>query len=111
MKTAKITKKKNVKTVKPVFTVDIRNVETVDSTHAAYGLAKQSAGLPITNTELTCIITIVANSVAKAVANITASYKYANLLCDILNKKGQKAQKKNIFKRIWDKLTGKKNSK
>ena len=48
--------KKNTKKVNvPSYTVDLDEIETLEDIPVAWGLAKQRAGLPITDEELTAI--------------------------------------------------------
>lgn len=114
--TKKVTKK-TVKEFKPAFVVDLTNAESMTDVYVAFGLAKQEAGLPISDTEFDAIIDKTveisvreltkmskeAFSKATHIVNITGDEK---LVFDADG--GFKVKKPNVFKRFWNWLTRKK---
>lgn len=48
--------KKTTKKVKPVYTVDLRDIETLSDIDLVFGVAKHDAHLPLTDNELKAII-------------------------------------------------------
>lgn len=86
------TKKSTKKTFKPTYTVDITNCEDPFDVLVQFGLAKQNAGLPITDDELNAIIDDNAILV---------------VIHDIITKREDK--KLPWYKRLWKKMFGKKD--
>lgn len=108
------------KTVKPVFKVDLTDCNTVEDIYAAFGSAKQKAGVPVMKIELRSIIH---NAVEEALNNARIDIAEGNDKKDTINvgewkafdinddekmiikqKNGKvylKKVKKNIFKRFW----------
>ena len=85
------TKKSTKKTFEPAYTVDITNCEDPFDILVQFGLAKQKAGFPITDDELSAIIDD--NSTLVVVREITME-------CE--------CKKLPWYKRLWNKLFGKK---
>lgn len=81
--------KKN--TFKPAYTVDITNCRTVDDMLCEFGLAKQHAGIPITDRELSAIVD--KNSVA---------------IIAVVHDTCERVERKPWYKRFWNWLFGKK---
>lgn len=114
-KTVKKTSKV-VKEFKPKFVVDLTKVKEPSDICIAFAMAKQGAGLPISDTEMRAVIdkTVelsmdcmlacsrsVFNEVAKTV-EINGDEKL------VFDSKGQfKVKKPNIFKRFWNWITRK----
>ena len=111
--TKKVTKK-TVKEFKPAFVVDLTDAKSMTDVYVAFGLAKQSAGLPISDVEFDAITDkIVEISVhelaemskeafdkATRIVNITGDEK---LVFDA--KGGFTVKKPNVFKRFWNWVT------
>jgi len=114
-KTVKKTSKV-VKEFKPKFVVDLTKIKEPSDIYVAFAMAKQSAGLPISDTEMKAVIdkTVelsmncmfacsrsIFNEMAKTV-EINGDEKL------VFDSKGQfKVKKPNIFKRFWNWITGK----
>lgn len=105
--------KKTKKAVKPQFIVDLTNVENPTELYAAFGLAKQSANLPITNAELDAIIGVTTNIAMKLMADSIVENSRAieitgdeKLVFDVNGK--YTVKKPNIFRRFWNWITRKK---
>lgn len=84
------TKKSTKKTFKPAYTVDITNCKDTFDVLVQFGLAKQKAGLPITDDELDAIIE-------------------DNLTIIFMREIYEEQKKLPWYKRLWKKLFGKKN--
>jgi hypothetical protein len=86
------TKKSTKKTFKPTYTVDITNCEDPFDVLVQFGLAKQNAGLPITDDELNAIIDD--NAILVVIHDITIK---------------REDKKLPWYKRLWKKMFGKKD--
>lgn len=105
--------KKTKKAVKPQFIVNLTDVENPIGLYAAFGLAKQSANLPITNAELDAIIAVTTNIAMKLMADsIVENSKSIEITGDeklVFDVNGKYTIKKpNIFRRFWNWITRKK---
>lgn len=87
--------KKSIKENKPAFIVDATKIKSLSDIDVAFGLAKQDAGLPISNEELAAICKDVCDHFATMITIVDCS----NCEC----------KKKPWYKRFWNWLTGKKN--
>lgn len=100
---------------KPVYVVDFTNVEDASDMLAAFALAKQGAGLAITDEEFDAVITQITDFTVEqmfkgynCVALIDGQYMRFNIKG--LSKEDQctapikKNEKKNFFTRAWNKL-------
>lgn len=108
--TKKVTKK-TVKEFKPAYVVDLTDAESTTDVYVAFGLAKQGAGLPISDTELDAIID---KTVEISVRELTKMSKEAfDKATHIVNiegddklvfdsKGGFTVKKPNVFKRFWN---------
>lgn len=110
MKTVKTVKKASKKFV-PVYTVDISNDTDSNDVYTSFALAKQRAGVPINDIEFENLIGYIADYAAvKAIKMTTDTMAMAFAIAKAVTEKANEApkKKKNIFKRIWDKIRGKK---
>lgn len=85
------TKKTTKKTVKPAYTVDLRDIEYLSDIDFVFGMAKQKAHQPLTDSELNAIVDELGTK-------ITVVY------CDCTRQK-----KLPWYKRFWRWITRKKN--
>lgn len=110
----KKTVKKTEKVKKPAFIVDLTNVETPNDIYVQFGLAKQRAGLAMTDDELIAIYTrAIEFGVDTAIAGLMTvphkEYVVENGAKLILDEFGNaKIKKPNMFKRFWRWITRKK---
>ena len=110
----KKTVNKTKKEKKPAFIVDLTNVETPNDIFVQFGLAKQRAGLSMTDAELTAIYErAIEFGIDTAIAGLMTiphkEYVVENGNKLILDEFGNaKIKKPNIFKRIWRWITRKK---
>lgn len=81
------------KTTKPVYKVDITNVDTLSEMKAAFALAKHNAKLPLSNDELISIITYVIDEIPKT------------YICSV----SYEVTRKPWYKRFWNWITCKKD--
>lgn len=108
----KKTVKKTAKKVEPKFIVDLTDVESPKDVYVKFALAKQHAGLPLTNVEFGAVI--------DKVTDIATEILYCKLMLAahpievvgddqlVFNSKGQfEVKKPNIFKRFWNWITRK----
>lgn len=105
--------KKTKKAVKPQFIVDLTNIENPTELYAAFGLAKQSANLPITDAELDAILGVTTILAMKLMADSMIQNSKAieitgdeKLVFDVNGK--YTIKKPNIFRRFWNWITRKK---
>lgn len=109
--------KKITKTIRKTkdfqFIVDLTNVNDPTTMIAAFGFAKQEAGLPMLDNELDAIIVKACELSCNAfISAIDANAKDIEIKKDekiVFDAKGQfKIKKSNIFKRFWNWITRKK---
>lgn len=104
--------KKTKKSTKPTCIVDLTNVETLTDVFAAFGIAKQKAGIPITEDELGAIIDktidLTEQAISEKIALNTKKVKIEKDEKIIFDANGNYTIKKpNIFKRFWNWITKK----
>lgn len=95
--------KKTTKKTNPAFEVDLTLCTTPTEIYAAFGMAKQRAGLPMKNFEFQAIVSQLLDIKA------TAAEAFDNI-CNALNSIECKCEQKkpNVFKRFWNWITRKK---
>jgi hypothetical protein len=87
--------KKTVKNTKPSYTVDLTKVKTLEDIDVAFGLAKQKAGLAISDEELSAIVFDAIKAFGPRITIVDCTCPKA-------------AKKPNIFKRFWNWMLGRK---
>lgn len=112
MKKETKTKKTTKKTISPKFIVDLTKAESATDVYAQFGLAKQEAGLPLSNEEFNAIILIVAGvaveSLGEVIDNVAKSIEIKRGEKLVFDAKGHFTIKKpNIFRRFWNWITRK----
>ena len=85
-----MTKKNTKKSTKPAFIVNMDNITSLEDVAVEFALAKQDAGLPISDSDLSAIIHFVVDHCAP---------KFIFIDCD---KCSTKCQKKPWYKRFWN---------
>jgi hypothetical protein len=114
--TKKVTKK-TVKEFKPAFVADLTDAESMTDVYVAFGLAKQDAGLPISDVELDAIIDkTIEISVRELTKMSKEAFDKATHIVSITGDEklvfdadgGFKVKKPNVFKRFWNWITRKK---
>ena len=113
MKKETKTKKTTKKTVSPKFIVDLTKAETATDVYAQFALAKQEAGLPISNEELNAIMLIAGvmavDALGEVISKASKEIKIENGEKLVFDSKGHFIIKKpNIFRRFWNWITRKK---
>lgn len=109
--TKKVTKTSKKK-VEPKFIVDLTEIKDPKDVYVRFALAKQGAGLPITDQEFKAVINKVIDITEKVLAE-----EFALTATRIELQPGEKVvfgdngkvkiKKPNIFKRFWNWITGK----
>lgn len=95
--------KKTTKKTSQTFEVNLVWCTTPSDIYAAFGLAKQQAGLPMTNTEFSTIV-------FKIIDAKTLMKELICSVCELFQPIEFKYEQKkpNIFKRFWNWITRKK---
>ena len=95
--------KKTTKKINPAFEVDLTWCTTPIEIYAAFGMAKQRAGLPMKNFEFQAIV-------SELMDVKTMTYTIIDNLCEAINSAEFKEEQKkpNVFKRFWNWITRKK---
>ena len=112
MKKETKTKKTTKKTVSPKFIVDLTKAESATDVYAQFALAKQEAGLPLSNEEFNAIMLIAGivavEDLGEAINNVSKSIEIKNGEKLVFDAKGHFTVKKpNIFRRFWNWITRK----
>lgn len=95
--------KKTTKKTNPAFEVDLTWCTTPTEIYAAFGMAKQRAGLPMKNFEFQAIVSQLLDIKA------TAAEAFDNICRALISIECKCEQKKpNVFKRFWNWITRKK---
>lgn len=114
MKTIKKTKiespkkKKPVKKFNPAFVVDLTGDLSMTEIYAKFGLAKQRAGLAISDTEFEAIVSLLAQCAADFFVKHIFELPCTNIRIDgdeklEFDSNGKfRVKKPNIFKRFWN---------
>lgn len=93
----KTTKKTNKKNVKPAYVVDMTNCNTAFDLRVKFAEAKQSAGLPINDSDLEALLE---NEVLKFAGYIND--KCAICACNSIIVVGDTPKRKPWYKRFWN---------
>ena len=97
---------KVTKTIKPLYTVDLTDVETIDEVGYAFAMAKFNAKQPLNEKDLEVIVWNAKVDAAIEMASLAATILSTMVLPSCVNCTCQK--KPNVFKRIWNWITRKK---
>lgn len=89
-------KKTTKKTKKPDYIVYMDNMTSLDDIDVEFGMAKQEAGLPMTDGEFAAICHYIAD-------NAAPKFTFVNCICE-----KKKTKKVGVFKRFWRWITRKK---
>lgn len=97
--------KKVVKTVKPLYTVDLTGAETIDDVNLAFAVAKIKANQPLNYSDIEAIRWDAQLEAAEAMASICAVMfpTICSYTCEYC-----KPKKVGFFKRMWNWITRKK---
>jgi hypothetical protein len=105
-KDTKKTVKKTKKEFKPAFIADLTEAKSARDAYVAFGLAKQGAGLPMTDAEFDAIINTTVEVCANAcVDSLCACSKEIKVNADdkvVISKNGVEVKKPNVFRRFWN---------
>lgn len=104
-------KKTTKKTIKPAFIADITWCENTIDVAFAFGIAKQHANLPLSEDNLNAICAAVIDQFTDALHEAEVITKCGNTIVPMFQPVyiTEKPKKKNIFKRFWNWIIGKKN--
>ena len=114
-KTEKISKKATVvpkKDLKPKFTVDLTKAECANDVFAQFAVAKQEAGLPMTDNEFNAVVLassmMAVEALGEAINKVSKEIEIKNGDKLVFDSKGNfKVKKPNIFRRFWNWITRK----
>lgn len=107
------TKKTNTKkTTKPAFTVDITACNDLYNTALAFAIAKQKAGIPLTDENIDIIITAGIDTFGDILDELGYIHKENHFIAPVVRtlyvtEKEEPKKKENIFKRFWNWIIGK----
>lgn len=99
-------KNTNSKKFKPVYTVDITQCKDEHDVALAFALAKQNAGVPLSNANFEVICATAVDEFANYLDELGYIKKTNNHIEPIINTvcicNTEKPKKQNIFKRFWN---------
>lgn len=113
MKKETKTKKTTKKTVSPKFIVDLTKAECANDVFAQFAVAKQEAGLPMTENEFNAVVLasglMAVEALGEAINKVSKEIEIKNGEKLVFDAKGNfKVKKPNIFRRFWNWITRKK---
>lgn len=105
MKKSNITKTAK-KISKPLYTVDLTDIDNELDVHQAFAIARFEAGVGLSESDRGLVIGAVIDQVIEEISDIVANC--GNIIVTVSKSIEEKeAKKPNIFRRFWNWVTGK----
>lgn len=106
MKKSNITKTAK-KISKPLYTVDLTDIENELDVHQAFAIARFEAGVGLSESDRGLVIGAVIDQVVEELSDTVANLGSIIVTVSKNNEEKEEVKKPNIFRRFWNWVTGK----